>query len=229
MIETIRNELLVLAEPTYQRFAMRLLPGTDHLLGVRLPKLRQMARKISKRDYEAYLQNNDELYFEEIMLKGMIIGYIKVPLDAKLELIRQFVPKINNWSVCDSFCSGLKFTKDHQMEVWTFLQPYFQSSHEFEVRFAVVMALIYYIEDLFIESVLETLDQVKHQGYYAQMAVAWAISICFIKQEKKTQTYLENHSLDPFTYQKALQKIIESNQVDKKTKARIKKMKKSER
>ena len=95
------NELLVLAEPTYQRFAMRLLPGTDHLLGVRLPKLRQMARKISKRDYEAYLQNNDELYFEEIMLKGMIIGYIKVPLDAKLELIRQFVPKINNWSVCD--------------------------------------------------------------------------------------------------------------------------------
>ncbi|MTL37465.1 DNA alkylation repair protein, partial [Turicibacter sanguinis] len=35
--------------------------------------------------------------------------------------------------------------------------------------------------------------------------------------------------LDPFTYQKALQKIIESNQVDKKTKARIKKMKKSER
>ena len=117
MIETIRNELLVLAEPTYQRFAMRLLPGTDHLLGVRLPKLRQMARKIFKRDYEAYLQNNDELYFEEIMLKGMIIGYIKVPLDAKLELIRQFVPKINNWSVCDSFCSGLKFTKDHQMEV----------------------------------------------------------------------------------------------------------------
>ena len=159
----------------------------------------------------------------------MIIGYIKVPLDAKLELIRQFVPKINNWSVCDSFCSGLKFTKDHQMEVWTFLQPYFQSSHEFEVRFAVVMALIYYIEDLFIESVLETLGQVKPQGYYAQMAVAWAISICFIKQEKKTQTYLENHSLDPFTYQKALQKIIESNQVDKKTKARIKKMKKSER
>ncbi|MTL35405.1 DNA alkylation repair protein, partial [Turicibacter sanguinis] len=51
MIETIRNELLVLAEPTYQRFAMRLLPGTDHLLGVRLPKLRQMARKIFKRDY----------------------------------------------------------------------------------------------------------------------------------------------------------------------------------
>ena len=44
----IKNELLTLAEPDYQVFASRLLPGTPNVLGVRLPHLRKMAKKIVK-------------------------------------------------------------------------------------------------------------------------------------------------------------------------------------
>jgi hypothetical protein len=54
------------------------------------------------------------------------------------------------------------------------------------------------------------------------MAVAWAVSLCFIKFEDITLKYLENCSLDDFTYNKALQKIIESNRVLKDKKVLIK-------
>jgi len=57
------------------------------------------------------------------------------------------------------------------------------------------------------------------------MAVAWAISLCFVKFEEKTMNYLKNNKLDDFTYNKSLQKICESLRVDKDTKAIIKSMK----
>lgn len=57
------------------------------------------------------------------------------------------------------------------------------------------------------------------------MAVAWAISICFIKYPKKTMIYLNNNKLDDETYNKALLKIRQSLQVDKTTKQIVKSMK----
>ena len=50
------------------------------------------------------------------------------------------------------------------------------------------------------------------------MAKAWLLSICYIKQKTKTITYLQNNNLDNWTYNKTLQKIIESNRVPKKEK-----------
>ena len=57
------------------------------------------------------------------------------------------------------------------------------------------------------------------------MAVAWAISLCFVKFEEKTMNYIKNNKLDDFTYNKSLQKICESLRVDKDMKAIIKSMK----
>ncbi len=57
------------------------------------------------------------------------------------------------------------------------------------------------------------------------MAVAWTISICYIKFPKQTMEYLKNNTLDNFTYNKALQKITESLRIDKETKTIIKSMK----
>ena len=110
-------------------------------------------------------------------------------------------------------------------KVLEFIQPYLKSNKEFEIRFAVVIILNYYITEDYIDLVLETLDEVKHEGYYVKMAVAWAISLCFVKFEEKTMNYLKNNKLDDFTYNKSLQKICESLRVDKDTKAIIKSMK----
>lgn len=222
----IREQLLELAEDGYKDFSLNLLPGVNNLIGVRIPNLRKIAKQIVKSDWKSYIENNDEIYFEEVMLKGMIIGYLEnQDIEDILKYISDFVPKINNWSVCDSFCVGLKITKKNRERVWEFLKPYLCSDKEFEVRFAVVMMLNFYINEDYVKLVLKNLDNISNDGYYAKMAVAWAISISFVKFEELTLEYLKNNNLDEYTYNKSLQKICESLKVDKDTKDVIRSMK----
>lgn len=225
MHQQIREQLINLADQDYQKFSSSLIPNCQNILGVRLPELRKIAKNIAKEDWQNYLTAASDEFFEEVMLQGMIIGYVKTNSEERLSYVASFVSKIDNWSVCDSFCTGLKFTKENQEQVWVFLQPYFSSNKEYEVRFGVVMLLNYFIDHQYIQSVLNIINAIKHEGYYVKMAVAWAISICYVKDPLVTMNYLRNNSLDDFTYHKALQKITESNRVDKEAKNLIRQMK----
>ncbi|MDF1493181.1 DNA alkylation repair protein [Caproiciproducens sp. CPB-2] len=225
MQNKIRQELEQLSDEKYRIFSSGLLPKTDHVLGVRLPQLRRLALRLTKEDWRGFLRTAEEDSFEEIMLQGMVIGYADCEPEERFRLIQTFVPKIDNWSVCDSFCSGLKFVKKYREQTWIFLQPYLTSKKEFEVRFAVVMLLFYFIDESRLSDVFRILDAVQNDGYYVKMAVAWAVSICFVRFPKETMTYLSDNHLDDVTYNKALQKITESLQVNKETKSRIRAMK----
>lgn len=225
MVPSIRERLEQQADETYRTFAASLLPGCDTLLlGVRLPLLRKIAKDIAKGDWRAYIAETPTVYFEEIMLTGMVIGYAKADVEEKLGHVARFVPLISNWSVCDSFCTGLTLTRQNKERLFAFLQPYFSMNEEFPVRFAVVMLLTYYIDDLWIDRVFPLLDAVRHEGYYARMAVAWAVSICFVKYPEKTKTYLAYCRLDDFTFNTALRKITESLRVTPETKRLIRAM-----
>ncbi len=206
MDKTIREQLLELQDEGYQAFTSSLIPNTNNILGVRLPELRKIAKKIAREDWRTYLKQAENDYFEETMLQGMVIGYVKTDIEELLQYTAGFVPKINNWSVCDSFCISLKWTKTNRDRVWDFIQPYLASDKEYEIRFGVVMLLDFYVEEDYLPRVLELLDRIKHEAYYVKMAVAWAISICFIKFPIQTMAYLKANSLDNFTFNKALQK-----------------------
>lgn len=225
MKKTIREQIFELADEEYQKFQSKLCPGIDNIVGVRIPLLRKLAKEIAKGNWREYMKYAQDEYYEEVMLQGMVLGYVKADIEEVLSYITDFVPKIDNWSVCDSFCVGLKFTKTNMERVWDYIQPYLESKQEFEMRFGIVMLLDFYIEEDYIDRVLILLDEVKHEAYYVKMAVAWAISICYIKFPEKAMKYLNNNTLDDFTYNKGLQKITESLRVDKETKQLIKSMK----
>ena len=221
----LRDKLFELSDDKFKTFHSRLCPNTDNIIGVRLPLLRQLAKEIAKGDLRNFLSNSKEEYYEEILINGLVIAYAKCDVEERLNYIESFVPKIDNWAICDSFCNTLKFVNKNKEIMWEFIQPYLRSYNEFEIRFAVVIILNYYITEDYIDLVLKTLDNIKHDGYYVKMAVAWAISMCFIKFEEKTMAYLKDNSLDDFTYNKSLQKICESLRIDKNTKELIKSMK----
>lgn len=221
----LRDKLFELSDDKFKTFHSRLCPNTDNIIGVRLPLLRQLAKEIAKGDWRNFLSNSKEEYYEEILINGLVIAYAKCDVEERLNYIESFVPKIDNWAICDSFCNTLKFVNKNKEIMWEFIQPYLKSYNEFEIRFAVVIILNYYITEDYIDLVLKTLDNIKHDGYYVKMAVAWAISMCFVKFEEKTMAYLKDNSLDDFTYNKSLQKICESLRIDKNTKELIKSMK----
>lgn len=227
MYKKIRQVLLNLQDKKYKEFHSTLCPGTDNIIGVRIPVLRNYAKKLSKQEnIKEYISFNKTVYYEEVMLQGMLIGLTKnSDIKETLNLIKIFIPKIDNWAVCDIFCAGLKVVNKNKEIFWNFIQNYLKSKKEFEVRFATVMMLDYFIDEKYINTVLNILDNIKHDGYYVKMAIAWTISVAFVKFPKTTMKYLKQTNIDTWTYNKALQKTVESLRVDKKTKEIIKKMK----
>lgn len=227
MEEEIRKHLFELQDKKYQEFHRGLCPNTENIIGVRIPVLREYSKQLVKKySVEELLNNIGNTYYEEIMIKGMIIGLSKENLGKIQKYIKEFVPKIDNWAVCDTFCTGLKITKKYKKEMWTFIQSYLNSNKEFEIRFGVVMILAYYIEEEYLEDDLKILNNIKHDGYYVKMAVAWAISICLVKFYNRTVEFLNNSSLDKFTFNKSIQKAIESYRITKEQKDMLKLMKK---
>lgn len=219
----IKLQILEKAENDYKEFFSSLIPNINNVLGVRLPVLRKIAKEIYKSEkWEDFIKQTDCQYMEEIMLQGMVIGLVKKSPEEILELVKDFVPKINNWAVCDTFCVGLKFTNKNKELVWDFIQPYFKSKEEYDIRFGYVMLLSYFIDDDYIDRVLDLIDNFRDERYYSRMAVAWALSICYVKQPEKTLEYLKTSKLDNWTFNKSIQKICESLRVDKSTKNMLK-------
>lgn len=225
MNKKIRQKIFELSDEKYKEFHTKLSPTSSNIIGVRMPLLRKLAKEIAKGDWREYLKTAENEYYEEIMLQGIVIGCVKVDVEERLQLISEFIPKIDGWGICDSFCNGLKFIKSNKERMWNFIQPYLKSDQEFYVRFAVVVLLDFYIDEAYITRVLYALDKIKHPGYYVKMAVAWSVSVCYIKFPEITMVYLKNNSLDDFTYNKSLQKITESFRVDNEIKLVIKRMK----
>lgn len=224
-MDEIREKIFELADEKYKEFHSGLCPNTNNIVGVRVPVLRNYAKELAKGDFRNYLTNAKDEYYEEVMLQGMVIGLAKMELEERLDYIKRFVPKIDNWAICDVFCAGLKFVNKNKEKVWKFLKQYLKSNKEFEIRFGVVMLLDFYITEDYIDRVIKILNEIKHEGYYVKMAVAWAISICYIKFPKETMKLLQENELDDFTYNKALQKIIESYRVSEEDKKMIRTMK----
>ena len=114
MRDEIRRQLVERAETKYRDFSSSLIPKSKPLLGVRLPVLRKLAKDVIKnmdwkREIGSYEGQYEDIYFEEVMLRGMIIGYgtRKEEAEEALQLLKNFIPHIDNWSVCDSFCNIL--------------------------------------------------------------------------------------------------------------------------
>lgn len=224
----IKQELQSLVDSEYAKFNQKLCPDTKRqMLGIRVPALRKLAQKIAKEEnWQEILNQADDTYFEEVLLQGLVIGYAKIEIDEKLEYIKWFVPKIDSWAISDTFCPTLKIKPKDLAKVWNFILPYLNSKEEFDVRFAVIMMLDYYITEEYVDQVLEKLDQISHEGYYVKMAVAWTICEIGIKFNEKAMQYLRNENhLDKFTFNKALQKMRESYRIDKEQKEILKQMK----
>ena len=223
--DEIIEKLKGMADEKYMNFHSSLCPGTNNIMGVRVPKLREYAKKLAKEDWQKnYLFLENEFY-EEIMLKGMLLGLGEIDdLNIRLDYLKEFIPQIDNWAVCDITCGGLKFTNNNKESMWNFLQKYLNSKMEFEVRFGIVMLLDYYITDEYVERTLKILDSTECFTYYVRMSVAWAVSIIYIKYREIGEKYLTDNKLDDYTYNATLQKIADSHRIDEDGKKKVRAM-----
>ena len=182
--------------------------------------MKQIAKQLSSKGGEVIhafeATPNNELCYEETVVWGFLINLVKCPLAERLTMLERYVPVLDNWAVCDSYCAHAKWMARADMEtLWEFLQRWFDSDREFEVRFAVVVAMCYFLNDEWLERVLQCIDKldidriksdyktvrgkpkVAQQGtvqgaepYYVRMGVAWLLATALAKFPERTRAYV---------------------------------------
>ena len=198
--------------------------GFNNYYGVRIPELRKIAKKIVKENRLDYLKEKHDS-FEELTIHAFVIGYLKEDINTCLKYVKDFIPYIDNWSVNDSLCQNMKFARKYPKEVFNFLLEMKDSNLEYEIRVIAVTFLSHFLIDEYIDEVIEVLYKLNRPTYMAKMGIAWAYATIMAKYSEKMFNYLPNSSLDDWTYNKMISKMLESFRVDEKDKERLRTMK----
>lgn len=214
------------ADPQYRNFSSKLIPGETKIIGIRIPVLRKIAKKEAV-DISSFFEKITDEYFEEIVLQAMAICFADLDERELFRRIYEFLPKINNWAVCDIFAAGLKKAAFYEKHFFYFLKELSSDSREFYVRFSAAAILSHYINDKYIDQTLNTLSLIRHNGYYAKMGTAWAIASCFAKYPEETLAYLKSDLISESIKKLTLKKILESRKAQSKYLSIIKTLKKA--
>ncbi|MBQ3198691.1 MAG: DNA alkylation repair protein [Alistipes sp.] len=164
---------------------------------------------------------SESLCYEETVVWGYLINLEKCSLDERLAMLSRYVPVLDNWAVCDSYCAHAKWmTRADKATLWAFLKRWFRSEHEFEVRFAVVVAMCYFLNEEWLYKVFERINgldfgrikskyksvkckpKVAQQGtvqgaepYYVRMGVAWLLATALVKFPDQTRAFVRSSKL----------------------------------
>jgi len=212
----------------YKLFHKKICHTKYEILGVKIPILRKISKDLLKKyNYQDIINNLDLKYYEHVMIYGFIIANVKVSYEEKIKLIDNYLPLIDNWAICDTFISELKFINKYKKDFLEYTLSLLYSDKEYYLRFGIVVLLDYYINDEYIDKVLNKMLEIKSDFYYVKMAISWCLSICLIKYFDKTIDFLtiNKNKFDEWTYNKALQKGIESYRISNDNKVLLKSMK----
>jgi 3-methyladenine DNA glycosylase AlkD len=224
MIE-IEKELIRLSNEKNKEYIDKVVPNINNSLGVRIPELRKLARVIVKDNYKDFLDNFPNTYFDYVVLKGIVLGYVNDDIDVILDYVRKFIPLINDWAVNDIFCSSFKICKKYPDKVWNFLMNYVDVDNEYYNRLVAVMLLNYYLTDDYIDKALDVLCKLNNQGYYNKMAISWAFATAYTKYPDKALEIIKSNKLDKWIHNKTIQKCLDSYKVSKDDKGILRNLK----
>ena len=215
----IINELWKNKDEKYRNHHQKLINDDLDLIGIRTPHLRELAKYISKHDYQGFIKYNTHKTYEERILHGLIIGYLKLPNKIMLEIIDEFLPYNTNWAINDIVCSNIKQFKKMDISV---VNRYMGSNNPFTIRFGLTILLAHFINKENLDFIFNICDKVTRENYYIKMANAWLLSVCFVKHPEETYKYLRKNKLDKFTINKTISKICDSYRVGEEVKIQIK-------
>jgi len=211
--ESVQARLFELQDLKYRDFQCRLMPtvNPDTVIGVRTPELRKLAKEFSKMpEAEKFLKILPHKYYEENNLHGFLIETIR-DYNQAIEAVNAFLPYVDNWATCDLMSP--KVFKRHLPELLEQIKVWIKSGRTYTIRFGIEMLMSFYLDEQFKPEYLELAADVKSQEYYVNMMIAWYFATALAKQYDAALPYIEQHRLEPWTHNKAIQKAIESYRI----------------
>lgn len=202
-----------LADRQYCEFNAKLVPGIIDPMGIRVPILRKLAKEIAKGDFRSFLAVSDGGRYEEVMLRGMVMAAAKTDYDEMLAMMKAFAPEITNWAICDVV--DFKGIKKHRGNFWRDSRYFIGHSDPWHIRFGLGEYLAHYLDDEYIEGVLERSAAVSSDFYYVKMMQAWLWATAFAKCRNQTLEFFKTTRMDAETAKMTIGKLRDSSRVSK--------------
>ncbi len=224
-VQSITEQLFALQDLEYKKFHSKLMPtiNPDVIIGVRTPKLRMLAKQISKStEVEKFLAELPHQYYEENNLHGFLIETIK-DFDACILALNEFLPYVDNWATCDMMAP--KVLKKDLPKLYEWVKRWISSGETYTVRFGVNMLMKYFLDEAFLTEYPELVASIHSEEYYVKMVMAWYFATALAKQYDAVLPYLTEKRLDMWTHNKTIQKAVESYRITPEQKAYLKTLK----
>ena len=218
--------LISLQDLKYRDFHTSLVLNSKYeFIGIRTPIMKDIAKQIAKGDIEEFLKYTQDKYYEEIMIQGLVISHIK---DEKIfyKYFKKHIKKIDNWALCDTFCSAIKIVEKHEDKYFKEAIELSLNSKEFISRVGLIIILGHFIKQENLSIIFDTLNKITSDKFYINMAEAWLVCEMYTKFPKETTEFIKKNNLNKFTQNKAISKIHDSFRVSAKEKELLKKYKK---
>ena len=211
--DEIRTELKSLQDVKYREMQVRIIPTVkpESVVGVRTPELRRMAQKYAQaEDVDVFLNDLPHAFFEENQLHAFILSGMKDYAQCLRELNR-FLPCVDNWATCDQMSP--KVFRKHRKELLNSIREWIRSKEPYTIRFGIGMLMEHYLDEDYDPVYPEMAAAVRSGEYYVNMMTAWYFATALAKQYDAVLPYIEEHRLDDWTHNKAIQKAIESYRI----------------
>lgn len=229
-----------LSDPHYREWHLRIIappPGTK-VYGLHTPQMKALARElVAGGDWRRQigewkdhvpLVGEGGLSLEERMIWGFAIDFAgKVSPFERVSLCEEFIPAVDSWSICDSFCSGAKWVarKDDRKTLWPWILSLLASGEEFRCRVGLVLMLDYYLDEEYLPLTLDAVVQRRisdEAPFYMRMAAAWLFSQALAKDYGRTLPYISTPALlSPWIRNMSIRKARESFRVSAEQKAEL--------
>ena len=238
-----------LTDPKYRQGHVNIIsgaPGTE-ILGLHTPDMKRIAKDIAsgnsfQAQFDAFrshapLTGEGGLTHEERMIWGLAIDYIApkaIKIKNRLSLIEDFIPAIDNWAICDTFCCNAKWidralkSEDSANEIWQYVSGLIDSSDEFRSRVGLIISLAHFLGPDCIKRTLDTVVERNYSDsdpYYIRMGAAWLFAEALVKQYDIALPYILNHRLSPWIHNKSIQKARESFRISPDAKSYLNSLK----
>ena len=223
----IQSKLFELQDLGYKEFHSKLMPNInpDVIIGVRTPKLRELAKEFLKsepNEINAFMNALPHKYYEENNLHMFCIAKIK-DYDQCVNALETFLPYVDNWATCDAPVP--KVLTKHTDRLLSQISVWIASEHVYTVRYAIGLLMRCYLDEYFEEEYLAMVANVSSEEYYVNMMRAWYFATALAKQYESAIPWLEIKRLDVWTHNKTIQKAIESYRISPEQKTYLKTLK----
>lgn len=136
------------------------------IAGLHLPDMKIIAGDLAAGGNVECIAGSNCMSHEEKMIRGFVINRKKSSLVERLEAVNAFLPAMDNWAVCDSFCCDTKWVKKIRTDaerkmLWDHLADKAYSGKEFQVRYALIMAMCHYLDDQWMPDVFALLEDIR--------------------------------------------------------------------